>query len=340
MMNKPISILTSCFLILACAQRPTEPPVERVQFLMDTLARITVFDQTKKTTVIDSAIDAAFEVMSRIEQETSVHIDSSIVSEIIRQAGKQSVPVTSAVEAVLRQALVISEETGGAFDVTIGVVKALWRFDAASPAIPQSDRIHEALSHVDYRCIVLRDGEVMLSDPCMRIDLGGIAKGYAIDEGVRVLQEAGIKAGIVEAGGDLCIWGRHPQRDMWRIGIRHPRADAATLWAALQTGEVSVTTSGDYERYFEVEGKRYHHILDPLTGFPAFGCVSVTVVTERAMAADAYATALFVMGPDAGMMLVEETADVEAIFLYEIDGALQYRISSGLQDALEIFEVE
>lgn len=169
----------------------------------------------------------------------------------------------------------------------------------------------------------------------MCVDLGGIAKGLIINRGVDVLREAGIQSGIIEAGGDLRIFGNHPVREKWNIAIRHPRSDEGAFFGVLATDETGIATTGDYERYFYNDGKRYHHILDPQTGYPAEGCISVTVVAESALLADAYATAVFVLGIDEGMALIDRLPSVDGIIIYEEEDRIQYKISERLQQMIE-----
>ena len=171
----------------------------------------------------------------------------------------------------------------------------------------------------------------------MTIELGGIAKGFIVDEAVSYLASHGIRSGIVEAGGDLRIFGRHPKRDTWRIGVKHPRQTSDALYGIIETREASVATSGDYERYFINKGHRYHHILDPRTGYPASKCLSVTIVAENALSADAYATGVFVMGPVEGIRFIENTPGIEGIIIYFEQEKLQSRISRGLVSKFQLY---
>jgi thiamine biosynthesis lipoprotein len=281
---------------------------------MDTVVRIAVYDRNLPVKSIRQSINDAFKCMKAIEVKTSIHNDSSEVTLVNQNAGLQEVKVSLEIITILNESIRISKETDGAFDVTVGILKQLWSFESDEHFIPESKTIFSQLPYVNYRKITVNNRNVFLHEPGMQIDLGGVAKGYIVDRGIQVLKDAGIEAGIIDAGGDLRIFGHHPYRQNWRIGIRHPREPEA-LYGILEIPAISVTTSGDYERYFEMEGKRYHHILDPKTGAPASGCISVTILAENALSADAYATAVFVLGPVKGLALINKISGIEGMIL-------------------------
>ena len=270
--------------------------------------------------------------MRRLEQMLSMHIPGSDVDRINQLAGKQIVHISEPTRKVLETAMTVAEKTDGLFDPTIGVLKNLWAFDSESPSVPNKDRIAETLKKVDYHQIKMEDHQVKLMQKGMAIDLGGLAKGYIIDSAVQKLSDAGITAGIVDAGGDLRTWGHKQDGSPWKIGIRHPRSQNMALLGVIYADVSSIATSGDYERFFFENGKRYHHLLNPKTGYPANGCVSVTIMTETAMMADAYATVVFIMGPDQGIDFVEKLNNVECLIIYEDQGTLKNKMSSGMQE--------
>jgi thiamine biosynthesis lipoprotein len=291
---------------------------------MDTLVRIVVYDSRLSGGEIRAAMDRAFQKIREIEQRTSVHIDSSEIARLSLLSGRSPLTLTPYVALLLERSLYISRETGGTFDISVGAVKRLWGFHDENPCVPPADSIEAALSRVDYRRIEQKGHEFYLMGEGMELDLGGVAKGFAIDQAVETLEKAGIRSGLVEAGGDLRLFGMHPVREKWRIGIRHPRARQTDLLAIMELGEESVATSGDYERYFLKDGRRYHHILNPRTGYPAEGCISVTVIAGSALEADAYATAVFVMGPQKGMAFLMDKPGVEGLIVRSEGGALHW----------------
>jgi thiamine biosynthesis lipoprotein len=226
----------------------------------------------------------------------------------------------------LLELMALSEEvhrlSGGYFDPTVGAVTRLWTFwEGAVP--PPQDSISAGLEHVGLERYLAGD-----RGGWFILDLGGVAKGYAVDEAVRTIRRLGFKSAIINAGGDLALVGRRPDGKPWRIAIRHPRKKDGFL-GSLELEDLAVATSGDYERYFIHDGKRYHHILDPATGMPGMGTNSVTVVSESAALSDALATGLFLMGPMVGLNAAEKLKDVEAVFAYAEGESLA--VTSGLK---------
>jgi len=289
--------------------------------LLGTLVEIEAWDEHLDEPTLRSDIQKAFDAIAKVESEMSLNIDGSAVRKVNEAAGQGEVSVPASLIAVLDCAAKVSELSGGAFDVTIGAVHHLWDFTSGNEAKPpDAEAIKQNLQYVDYRRVEFSatSGTVRLPLKGMRLDLGGIAKGYAVDVASRVLSDAGVHNFIVNAGGDMFVSGRRPDGKKWRIGVRHPR-QPGELVCTLLVSDLAVVTSGDYERFFEYEGKRYHHILDPATGYPAGACQSVTVVAKDAMVGQALAKVVFVMGPSRGLQLVDRLEGVEALVV-DADG--------------------
>jgi thiamine biosynthesis lipoprotein len=231
----------------------------------------------------------------------------------------------------------IGEMTGGAFDITWAALWGLWDFRSPHPTVPDSAEAARRAALVDYRKVEIDDaaGTVRLAAPGMKIGLGGIAKGYALDLAARALRTSGVTDFLILGGGQVYAGGRKNGRP-WTVGIRDPRGAATDYFATVGVTDVSVSTSGDYESYFILNGIRYHHILDPRTGMPARGLRSATVISPDATLADALSTALIVMGPRPGMALVERLSNVEAVL---VDDRGMVLTSSGLQDALTVLHL-
>jgi len=225
----------------------------------------------------------------------------------------------------------VSEESNGRFDITIGVIKRLWNFSSDQQRVPDSIEIKESLKSVDYRLITVNNDEIKFSSNNVEIDLGAIAKGYAIDEAIRVLKKNNIKDAMINAGGDLRTICSELTRGKRKVWIRHPRIDNKRF-GYFQMDNGSVATSGDYERYFFRDSTRYHHILNPKTGYPANKCVSATIMAENAKMADALSTTIFVLGPEEGISFVEKLPGVEAIILFENNEDIDFVVSSGLKN--------
>jgi thiamine biosynthesis lipoprotein len=231
---------------------------------------------------------------------------------------------------VIGKAQEAARASGGAFDITVGAFRGLWKFDEdRDGTIPGPAAVKARLPLVGYRGVIVnqRKKTVKLRKKGMRIVLGGIAKGYAVDRAVALLRDRGFQDFILQAGGDLFVSGQRGDRS-WRVGIRDPRGQRDATFAVAAVKDMTFSTSGDYERSVIKDGVRYHHILDPATGNPAMRSRSVTVMARDALTADAWSTALFVMGHDKGMALVEKMPDLEAVF---VDSGNQIHISSGLQ---------
>ena len=336
-MNRKISAVFLLLIIfLSCTKRTAEPLTD-IRFFMDTVVSIKVYTQESSITAAGNIIDSAFARIDTLEQTVSVHIQTSDVSRINRAAGKGKVKVAPLTYNMLNRAVSLSEMTDGAFDCTIGPLKKMWGFGTDSPAVPDKDILDSALTLVDYSAIQFSGSKTGLKHPGMSIDLGGIAKGEAINQAVGVLKQNGFAGGIVEAGGDLRIFGNHPQKEFWSIGIMHPRKTNKHA-GVIKTGPVSIATSGDYERCFFSSGSRYHHLLNPFTGMPARGCVSVTILARDALLADAAATAVFVMGHTKGIEFIEKHPFLEGLIFYLENGSLKHSVSSGLQEKVTIMK--
>ncbi|ABA87298.1 thiamin biosynthesis protein ApbE [Syntrophotalea carbinolica DSM 2380] len=275
-----------------------EQPLIRTRLLLGTVVEITVYDPHPQRYIED--VEAAFAEMASLQALTDGSRRDSDVAHLSESVG--AVKVAPETLDILAEGVQVGQASGGAFDMTLGRLKALWGFGSAHPRRPSAEEIRAALVGTGPGMLVVDKGEVVKRSDA-RIDLGGIAKGYIIDRAVAVLEQAGVQCAAVNAGGDLRLIGR--RAGPWRIGIRHPRQADALLATLVLPEPMAIVTSGDYERFFEQNGKRYHHLFDPDTGLPAERCQSVTVVSARAGLADALATAVFVLGPKAGLALLE-----------------------------------
>jgi thiamine biosynthesis lipoprotein len=278
----------------------------------------------------------AFAEFRRIDNLMTTWKADSDISKINSAAGaKKPVAVSPEVFGLIDRSVQVSRQTGGAFDITVGAFRGVWKFDEdRDGTIPAKAEVMEKRKLVNYRWIELnkKNRTVRLKKRGMQITLGGIAKGYAVDRGVAVLRKAGFVDFILQAGGDLYVSGKRGSRP-WRVGIRDPRGARDATFAIAEVEDHTFSTSGDYERSVIKDGVRYHHILDPTTGYPAKRSRSVTVMAKDALTADAWDTALFIIGYEKGMKLVEKMADLEAVF---VDGNNEVHVSSGLKQKLKI----
>jgi thiamine biosynthesis lipoprotein len=248
--------------------------------------------------------------------------ESSQTNIINEHAGEKPVRVDKEVFDLIERSLRISALTQGAFDITYGSVdKRFWNFDAAIDRLPDPVVAKSLVRLINYRNVILNRSEqtVFLKEKGMRIGFGGIGKGYAADRARIVMQQAGVKSGIVNAAGDLTVWGYQADGSPWTIGVADP--DRKQLpFASMQLTNISVATSGNYEKYVVVSGKKYSHTIDPKTGYPVQGIKSVTIITNSAEVADAMATPIMVMGIKAGLNLINQVKGIACIIIDDDNG--------------------
>jgi thiamine biosynthesis lipoprotein len=315
-----------------------DPPqlVERSRMSMGSMLRVTAW--TTDRAGAQAAFDELFAEFDRLENLMSVWKAGSDVVRINQAAGVAPVTVSAETLDVLKTARQASEWTGGKFDVTFGALSGLWKFDHDQDnVIPDMDAVRRRLPLIDYRAIQIdaAAGTVFLARQGVSVHLGGIGKGYAVDRGAGILRRQGLRDFMIQSGGDVYVAGLKDGRP-WRLGIQDPRGPANRTFAELDLSDGTFSTSGDYERFFMKDGRRYHHLLDPATGEPARGARSVTIVADRSVIADVLSTGVFILGPEAGMALIERLPDVEGVIVSDRNEVM---ISSGLKDALRLVAV-
>lgn len=273
---------------------------------------IASYDNEEKVNI---AFDTAIKEMERIENEMSEWRKETPVSIINQKAGKEAVAVPEELFKVISAAQKVSELSNGAFDISWAGMMGLWKFSKGEERVPSPEEIKKRLPLVNYKNIKLDETKktVFLKRTGMAIGLGAIAKGYAVDMAMQAMVNLGVKNAIVKAGGDMRVQGTKDGKP-WDIGINHPR-DKNKLLGKLHLSNISISTSGDYERFFIKEGVLYHHIMDTKTGYPARGCQSVTILATDTMTSDALSTAVFVLGPEEGMKLIKNLPGIEGIIV-------------------------
>ena len=301
--------------------------VERSRVSMGSELHLTAWTADEAKAV--AAFEAAFDEFDRLDGLMSVWRDGSDIVRLNAAAGDTPVPVSREVREVLQAARQVSEWTGGKFDVTFGALSGLWKFDHdLDAAIPSHADVLAKTRLIDYQKLIVDEsaGTAFLKQKGMRAHLGGIGKGYAVDKAVTIMRDHGLRDFMIQSGGDLYVSGRRGDRP-WRTGIRDPRGPEDRMFAALDLTDGAFSTSGDYERFFMKDGRRYHHIIDPDLGEPARGSRSVTIVAERSTLADGLSTGVFLLGPDEGMALIEKLPNVEGVIVTQKNNVL---VSSGL----------
>lgn len=307
--------------------------VERAEPRMGSELKLTAW--TSDAAAAQSAFDAVFAEFDRLDGLMSVWRNGSDILRVNAAAGDHPVRVSEETFEALSIAHDISEWTGGKFDVTFGALTDVWKFDQDQDgSLPTPDQIRVRLPLIDYRALVL-DGTAstaFLSRKGMRVHLGGIGKGYAVDRAATILRGRGLRDFMIQAGGDLYVGGSRGDRP-WKLGVADPRAPDGPSFATIELSDGTFSTSGDYERFFMKDGVRYHHILDLRTGQPARGCRSVTLVSSRAVVADALAKGVFILGAREGLALIERLPDVEGVIVSDKNEVL---VSSGLKRRLAL----
>ena len=293
------------------------------RLLMGTVVEVIVISD--KEDVARKSIADAFSAMERVDRLMSNFKEDSDISRINRGAGIEDVAVDKDVIEVIKKSIYYSEISNGAFDITIGGVEELYKFEDKG-RMPEKGKFKNSVSLVGYKNIIINGNTVRLTKKGMKLDLGGIAAGYAVDKGIDTIKKNGVVDALINAGGDIRVIGES-ENGKWKIGILHPREENKLI-NTLTLKDISVTTSGDYRKYFISGGKRYHHILNPSTGLPTEGVQSVTIIAPLAVDSDALATAVFVLGKKKGMEMIERLKDVEGIIIAS-DGLAIY--SSGVK---------
>lgn len=333
--NRILSVLSAVLVLsLLCSCKPEEKSVSKTGFYFDTIITITLYGTDN-----EKYIESCFSLASDYERKFSNTIADSEISQINQSAGKY-VTVSDETVELLQDGISYGKLSNGKFDITIGKLTELWNFseiaknlktsdnETDSSVLPDDQEIKNAVSHISYKSIKIKGNKVKLTDSSAKIDLGGIAKGYIADKMREYLTDQGITKGIISLGGNVMTLGPKSDGEFYSIGIQKPFAKTGTSLGTLKVKDASVVSSGIYERYYRVDDRLYHHILNTRTGYPVENNLyQVTIISKSSMDGDALSTTVFALGARDGMELVENTKDTEAIFVME-DGEIMQ--SSGI----------
>jgi len=318
--------------VLANASIAQSALVKRSQYLMGTLVFVTGVAPDHATA--QQAVDGGLQEIRRLEGLLSTWIPESELSQVNTAAGQHSVTVSDETMTLLEDSLEMDLLTGGSFNIAIGPAVDLWNVSEKG-RVPTPQELDAVQAVIDLSQLQLnrQAKTVSLMRPGMQIDVGGIGKGFAADLVEGVMKSAGATAGVIAISGDIKTFGRMPDGQRFLFGIQHPRKEQGTVLATIELENEAVSTAGDYQRYFEQDGIRYHHILDPQTLRPARSTQSVTIIASQGVMADGLDTGIFVMGPGKGMALIEQLAEVEGVI---VDAEGKVSISSGLKGRLQM----
>lgn len=288
--------------------------IRRAMTLMGSRFEVTLVD--KDTTTANTHIDQVVSEIDRIENLISEWRPETQLSEVNRQAGIRPVKVDKELFELTERALFFSRISDGAFDISIAAMDKLWRFDGSMDSLPSPDAVHKSVAKVGYQHIILdqEHSTIFLTLAGMKIGFGSIGKGYAADKGRELMQKMGVQGGIVNASGDLSTWGKQNNKKPWAIGLFNP-FKPGTMVKVIKDKDIAMATSGNYEKYVDLEGKRYSHIIDPKTGYPATGLVSVTIYGPSAEFANGLSTSIMVLGKQAGLQLLKQYPTYKAVLI-------------------------
>ena len=305
------ALLSASILLLSgCSGLPRERSQTYTDTLFDTVISVQIFDS-----VDEDVLKGCEKLCKKYDSMFSNKIEDSEISRI-NSAGGNPVEVSKETIKLIKKGIYYSEMSDGAFDITIAPVSSLWDFKAETPSVPSPEAIAEAVSHVNYENIIIRDNTVKLADPQAGIDLGAIAKGYIADRIKDYLEEEGVRHAMINLGGNVLAMGSKLDGSDYNIGIQKPFDETGEPITSVKISDKSVVTSGIYQRYFKADGKIYHHILDPNTGYPCENNLySVTILTDSSLTADALSTTCFLLGYDRGMKLINQLDNVDAVFI-------------------------
>lgn len=325
------SILVSC----TKGSSDNNEPLTRTEALMGTVVKISLYDNT------DSKIlDKAFDRVKEIEKLVSANESGTEIDSINNAAGKNAVKVTSTTFNVIEKGLEYSILSEGDFDVTVGPLVKLWSIGLEGAKVPTQAEIDSTLPLIDFNSLELNKQEqtVFLKNENMAIDLGAIAKGFTADEIAKLLTDNGVKSAIIDLGGNVFTLGTKPSGDDWTIGVQNPFNDRGDIIGTIKVNNKTVVTSGIYERYIEKDNVKYHHLLNPDTGYPYDNDIAgISIITEKSTDADALSTTIFAKGINDGLALVESLDGVDAIF---IGKDYKIYITAGLKDTFSLMNEE
>ncbi|SHG91473.1 FAD:protein FMN transferase [Tepidibacter thalassicus] len=334
-----VSIRVSEFFKLAKKALDNGPiksnPVSKTEFVLGTVVTVKIYDD-----VSEEVFNKIFNRLREIEHKMTINKEDSEVMRINSNSGKDFVKVSNDTFYVIKKGKYFSSLSNGKFDITIGPLVKLWNIGTEYARVPSKYEIDKKIKLVDYNNVVLNESQksIMLKEKGMVLDLGGIAKGYAADEIVKILKESNIKHAIINLGGNVFAYGNKPDGTSWKIGIQNPFSQRGDYMGIVNISNKTVVTSGIYERFFEKDGKRYHHILDTVTGYPVENnLVGVSIITNTSIDADALSTAVFSLGLRKGMDFIEKLSDVDAIF---ITRDYNVYITSGLKENFKLINTQ
>lgn len=304
---------------------------ERESFKLGTVVKLTIYGRDKEK--LEKIVNSTLSEITRYENLFSVNIPTSEISKI-NSASHESIKVGDVVVQVIIDSLKFAEETGGAFDFTIGPIVKLWGIGTDRARLPEKAEIDKALAYVDYKKVSVAQ-DIVRKGENQNFDLGGIAKGWISNRLIEKLKKESVDSALIDLGGNISVIGKSPNGRAWKLGLQHPYKPRGEYFAIVDATDTSIVTSGAYERFFEKKGVRYHHIFDSKTGYPSNSDLSsVTIISENSGQADALCTAFFVMGHKKSIEFLATHKDIQAVLV--IKDYNRVLITAGLQKSFTL----
>ena len=338
-MKKKLMIIVLTFVlaigIVGCDNEDSNQPISRTEIFMSTPVSITIYDGDN-----ENILDKAFKKVAEVENLVSINKENTEISELNKNAGIGKVKLSDISYDILKKGLEYSKLSNGSYDITIGPLVKLWNIGFEDAKVPSKDEINEVISSIDYNNIEINDStkEVFLTKKGMEIDLGSIAKGYIADEVANILKQEGVNRAIIDLGGNIYALGSKSSDSNWKIGIQNPFNDRGEVVGGIEVSDKTVVTSGIYERFIEENGVKYHHILNPKTGYPyETDIAGVSIIADESIDADALSTLTFTKGVEEGLRFIEGLDNVDAIF---ITNDKKIYITKNIRDKFNIINTE
>lgn len=330
-----LTMISTISLFSGCSNNTLKEPLTRTELFMGTVITITLYDQGS-----DKVLDKAFNRVKEIEELVSINDGETELTEVNKNAGVKPVSVSEDTYEMVKVGLGYSEDSSGSFDIAVGPLVKLWSIGLPEAKVPTSEEIVQVLDDVDYKKIKLNDDEktIFLEKEGMMLDLGAVAKGYTADEIVEVLDEEGVNSAIVDLGGNIFALGSKKDNSNWRIGVQNPLSDRGETLGVIEVVDKSIVTSGVYERFIEKDGVKYHHILNPKTGYPYENEIAgVSIISDKSIDGDCLSTLIFSLGVDKGLEFVNSINGAEAIFVTKDK---KVYLTTGMKDNFKITNAE
>lgn len=343
MIKKLITMVVTLVLCLGLTACSTEEkviePISRTEIFMGTAIKVTLYDSNN-----EEILNKVFDRIVEIENLVSINKEGTEIDELNKNAGVKPVKLSEDSYNIVEKGLEYSKISNGGYDISIGPLVKLWSIGLPEANVPTEDKIKEAINKVGYSKVEINKDtkEVFLKEEGMILDLGSIAKGYVTDEVVDILKKEGVTQAIIDLGGNIYALGKKDGVDRWKVGIQDPNSERGNVVGAIDVSDKTVVTTGIYERFLEKDGVKYHHVLNPKTGYPyETNIAGVTIVSDKSIDADALSTLIFTKGVDEGLKFIEELENIDAIFITKDN---KIYLTKGIKDNFQLmnenFEID